>query len=243
LFVGLGSVVPLGGVTVTVLLTLLVALLAIIPSTTIVILFAAPAFKLMAFMAMVPLPLAAVPTVDVSQSATPDAVQFHDMEAKPDGNASLSEIPLAFDGPALVSSIWYLTAWPGMRLPDGSSFTLVTCKSAVGESTVFAVLLLLPRFGSTVPGGNVSDAVFEMVPVAEPEIVPEIVIVTELFAGKVGTAAETTPLPEMLIVDGHTAPFVAFEQVAVKPEMAELTVSEKLVPPAALGPVLLITKV
>jgi hypothetical protein len=106
---------------------------------------------------------------------------------------------------------------------------------------VFVVLLLLALFGSTVPDGSVRVAVFEIDPLAEPETVPFIVIVTELFAGNVGMFAETT-LPEGPTELGQTAPFRAFEQLAVKPLIAAFTESEKLVPPAALGPALLITK-
>lgn len=105
-----------------------------------------------------------------------------------------------------------------------------------------AVLLLLLMFGSVVPEGNVRVAVLEIELLAEPEMVPLIMIVTELFAGSVGTLAETTPPLEMLIVVGQTAPLSAFEQVALRPLMAAFTVSEKLVPPAALGPALLITR-
>jgi hypothetical protein len=107
---------------------------------------------------------------------------------------------------------------------------------------VFAVLLLLALFGSTVPDGSVRVAVFEIDPLAEPEIVPFIVIVTELFAGKVGIVAETK-LPDIPTELGQTAPFKALEQLAVKPLIAALTASEKLVPPAELGPALLINKV
>jgi hypothetical protein len=107
---------------------------------------------------------------------------------------------------------------------------------------VFVLLLLLAMFGSIVPVGRVSAAVFEIEPVAEPDTVPFIVIVTELFAGKVGIVAETT-LPEIPTVLEQTAPFSALAQLAVKPLIAALTVSEKLVPPAALGPALLINNV
>ena len=127
-------------------------------------------------------------------------------------------------------------------MPKGRSFTLVTCKSAVGESIVVAVLLLLLLFGSMVPNGKVRVAVFGIEPVAEPETVPLIVIVTELLAGSVGMLADTKA-PVIPMLPGQTAPLSAFEQVAVRPLMAAFTVSEKLVPPAALGPALLMTKV
>jgi hypothetical protein len=130
-----------------------------------------------------------------------------------------------------------------MRLPAGKSLTLATCKSAVGDNVVLTVLLLFAEFGSIVPVGSVIDAVLEMVPVAEPAIVPLIVIVTALFAGKVATLAETTLVAEMLIEAGQIAPLVAFEQLAVTPLMAVFTESEKSVPFAALGPALLMTKV
>jgi hypothetical protein len=107
---------------------------------------------------------------------------------------------------------------------------------------VLVLLLLLAVFGSTVPVGSVTVAVFEIEPVAEPDTVPFIVIVTELFAGKVGIVAETT-LPLIPTELGQTAPFNALEQLALRLLIAALTASEKLVPLAALGPALLITKV
>jgi hypothetical protein len=105
------------------------------------------------------------------------------------------------------------------------------------------VLLLLAEFGSIVPVGSVSDAVLEIVPVAEPAIVPLIMMVTELFAGKVAILAETTLAAEIPIEAGQIAPLVAFEQLAVMPVMAAFTESTKLVPFAALGPALLMVKV
>lgn len=105
LFAGLGSVVPLGGITFTVLLTVLVALFATIPSTMIVILFGTPELRLIALSAIAPVPAAFVPIAAVSQSARPLAVQLQDIEAKPEGNASVSVMPLAFDGPLFTSSI------------------------------------------------------------------------------------------------------------------------------------------
>jgi hypothetical protein len=105
LFAGLGSVVPLGAVTLTVLLTVLVALFATIPSTMIVILLDAPEFRLIAFRVIAPEPVAFVPIAPVSQSATPEAAQLQDMDAKPAGSASVSVMPFAFDGPLFTSSI------------------------------------------------------------------------------------------------------------------------------------------
>jgi hypothetical protein len=92
-----------------------------------------------------------------------------------------------------------------------------------------------------VPEGKEIDAVFDNEPLADPEMVPFIVMVTELLAGKVAIVPDTNPAPDILIVLGHTAPFSAFAQLAVKPLMAALTASEKTVPPAALGPALLMT--
>jgi hypothetical protein len=105
LFARFGSVVPFGGKTVTVLLTAVVALLATIASTVIVILLAAPEFKLMALSAIAPVPFALLPALSVSQSAAPVATQVHVIDAKPTGSASFNEIPLAFDGPMLIKSI------------------------------------------------------------------------------------------------------------------------------------------
>lgn len=105
LFTGLGSTVPAGAVTLTVLPTALVALTSTMPSTTIVILLAIPEFKLMLLRAILPAPLAPVPAAEVSQSAMPAAVQIQDIDAIPDGNTSVNVMPVVFDGPLLTRSI------------------------------------------------------------------------------------------------------------------------------------------
>ena len=129
-----------------------------------------------------------------------------------------------------------------MITPAGLSLIFVSVRSAVGVSAVLAVLELLALLGSKVPGGTVTVAVLEILPVAEPATVPEIVMVTEPPDGSVATFPVTLlPITETLA--GQVAPPVALPQLAVTPEMRLLTASAKLLVLAALGPALLINRV
>jgi hypothetical protein len=238
----LGSDTPAGKVTDVVLLTVPVALLATIPLTVTTILLPTPALRLILLRDIEPIPDAVLAATVVSQSALPTMAHDHAIEAIPGGNKSVSVAPTTFDGPLLVNSIWYCTAWPGVKLPLGVSFTLVTWRSAVGAKVVVTVLLLFAGVGSTVPIGNVRAAVLLMAPVAAAAKVPLIVMVTLLLAGKVATVP-LTALPAMATLLGQIAPLVADPQLAVNPLICELTLSRKLVPFALLGPALLISNV
>ena len=115
-------------------------------------------------------------------------------------------------------------------------------KSAVGVTGVDAELVLLFGFGSKVPLGNVMVAVLVIVPVAPAETRPLMVIVTEEPEGNVLTIPDTL-LPTTEMDAGHTAPLVADPQVADTVLIAAGTWSLNDVPPAALGPALLISTV
>ena len=129
-----------------------------------------------------------------------------------------------------------------MRFPAGLILVFVTAKSAVGDSTVLAVLVLLLVFGSKVPLGTAAVAVLAIVPEAEARTVPLMVMVNDEPVGSVAINPLTV-LPEMPIEAGHTAPLVAALQDALMPEIELATTSLKLVPFAPLGPAFEINKV
>jgi hypothetical protein len=113
--------------------------------------------------------------------------------------------------------------------------------SATGLTGVIVVELLSVGSGSTVPDGGVIEAVLLNVPVAEPDTVPLIVIVTEPPEGSVGIVALTL-LPLIVIALGQTAPPLAVPQLAANPVMLAVTASATVLPSAALGPALVMTK-
>lgn len=103
------------------------------------------------------------------------------------------------------------------------------------------LLPLLARFGSVVPDGGVTEALFTIEPVALALTVPVIVMVTLEEAGKLGTAPLTL-LPATVTLAGQAAPLVAPPHVALMEVMLLGRRSLKLVPLAGLGPALLTTK-
>ena len=122
----------------------------------------------------------------------------------------------------------------------GAVLTMDT--SAVGVTGVPMVLELLLGSGSVTPGGNPIDAVLVMVPVAPGATVPLIVMTKLAPEGRVGTEPETV-FPKTVIVLGQAAPPLVFPHDAETPKIALGTASENVVPPAALGPALLIRMV
>lgn len=79
-----------------------------------------------------------------------------------------------------------------------------------------------------------------MVPVAPADTRPLMVMVSEEPEGNVAMIPDTL-LPTTEIDAGHTAPLVAEPQEAVTELIAAGTASLNEVPPAALGPALLIS--
>jgi hypothetical protein len=113
-------------------------------------------------------------------------------------------------------------------------------RSALALTLAAVLELLLLGFGSVVPLGAITLAVFTIVPVAVPESVPLMLTVTLEPAGKVAKIALTV-LPLTLTLAGHTAPPVLALQLALTPVIPTGTTSVKLAPLALLGPALLIT--
>ena len=153
------------------------------------------------------------------------------------GTVSVNDVPPAALGPLLVRTIVYSIDPPAFTVA-GPVFKI--CKSAAALTPVTEVAESLAEFGSNVPLGTATVAVFEIVPVADASTVPVTVKVTDPLAGSVGMTAETAR-PATLTLVGHTAPFVAPAQLAETPFNALGTRSLKLAPLAALGPALVTT--
>jgi hypothetical protein len=119
----------------------------------------------------------------------------------------------------------------------GAVLTIDT--SAVGVTGVVTVLLLFVGSGSVTPGGKSMVAVLEIDPVAFAATTPLMVITMLAPEGSVGTVPLIV-LPTMLKLKGQTAPLSAEPQTTETPEIALGTISLKVVPFAAEGPVLLI---
>src|SRR3954463_7373822 len=98
-----------------------------------------------------------------------------------------------------------------------------------------SVEVLLPGAGSAVPGGGVTVAVFDSVPVAEAESVPVTMKVAVPPAGRL-TSALMLPVPE----DGHDPPDAAL-QVHVTFVSDEGIVSTTVAPVTPAGPRLVTT--
>jgi hypothetical protein len=119
---------------------------------------------------------------------------------------------------------------------------LMTTKSALGFTIPAVVLVLSALFGSVVPEGGVTVAVFDILPEAPAATVPAICKVILPPEGSVAMLPLTV-LPLTVIEPGQAAPPVALLQIAVGLVIAVGKVSENAALLAALGPALRITTV
>src|SRR6185295_7198944 len=85
------------------------------------------------------------------------------------GSVSATVAPTAFEGPALLAMIVYVTEPPGTAVVTPS--VLVIPRFAWGVSVSVSVAELFPGAGSVTPPGAATVAVLESVPVADAEIV------------------------------------------------------------------------
>ena len=163
---GFGSVVPPGTVTVAVLAAIVLGVVSgAVPVTTMVIELPPPA-AMSTVVATLPAPLA------VPQLALPAAVQVQVTAESWPGMVSATLAPTRFDGPALVTTIWYDTvppAWTGVAV----NRVLAIAASALGAVGVLEVELLLAGVGSAVV--EVTVAVLLRLPVKFAASVPVIV--------------------------------------------------------------------
>src|SRR3954469_16306641 len=117
------------------------------------------------------------------------------------GNVSATVAPDAFEGPALLAVIVYVTLPPGVAVVTPSVF--VIDKSALPASVSLSVAELLPGVGSVTPAGDVTVAVLLNVPVAAAETVQLAVCVTLPPDGRL-TRLLMFPLPEAVQVPPPT---------------------------------------
>ena len=103
----------------------------------------------------------------------PAATQVQAAPLSEAGRVSATVAPVARDGPALVTTIEYVTEVPAVAVAAPS--VLVICRSLEATSVVLSVAVLLAGVVSVKVTGAVTVAVFDSVPEAVDEIVALIV--------------------------------------------------------------------
>ena len=125
------------------------------------------------------------------QTAPPVALQLHVTPVIKTGTLSVNTAPSAGDGPALTTSITYLTV-PSAGTEASPDFTTPTSATRTGVPTkVVTVLVLLLRSGSVTPGGGVIVSVLFNGP--EAGATPFTVITKLPPDGNCGTVPLMTP--------------------------------------------------
>src|SRR5438874_2614511 len=115
---------------------------------------------------MLPVPLAV-------QLLPADAAHVQLALLMPAGSVSVTVAPVTALGPALLTTIVYVTVPPGVAVVTPS--VLVMLRSASGARVSVSVAELLAGVGSVTPAGAVTVAVLDTVPVAVDEILAVIV--------------------------------------------------------------------
>ncbi|XIG26128.1 hypothetical protein PRJ39_07970 [Lysobacter enzymogenes] len=221
---GVGSVVPAGGVTVTVLLT--EPLLAVTVATTVKT--SLPPDGSVGTVT----PLSKFATVTVGHTAAPLARQVTLVLFRPAAAGSRTTEPSAALGPALLSSIVYVVGSPALTVL--TPLLLVSVRSATGV-TVSVSVTLPGGVGSVVPAGGVTVTVL----LTEPLLAVTVAITVKTSLPPEGSVGTVTPLSKFATVTvGHTAEPVARQVTLVlfRPAAAGSRTTE---PSAALGPALL----
>jgi hypothetical protein len=98
----------------------------------------------------------------LAQLADPVEVQVHPVIDVPTGALSATVAPVTSDGPKFVTFTVYVVDVPGVYV-DESSFLLIA-RSATGVTVSVSDAELLPVFGSVVPAGAATVAVFVTLP-------------------------------------------------------------------------------
>src|SRR5258708_6491446 len=137
---GVGSVVPAGAVTLAVLVRLPVAEAEMLAVTVNV---AVPPFARLTVVLMSPVPLVR------PQLAAGAHVQVALL--MPAGSVSVTVAPVTPSGPALLTTMVYVTVPPGTAVVTPS--VLVMLRSACGVRVSVSVAVLLPGVGSGLPAG------------------------------------------------------------------------------------------
>src|SRR5512141_1866812 len=91
------------------------------------------------------------------------------------GTVSVTDAPVAFDGPLLLTTIVYVIAVPAVYVDDPSVLLIARSVTAAGASVSVAVLLV--RSGSVCCAPTATVAVFTRLPVVSAFTVPLTTIV------------------------------------------------------------------
>src|SRR6266536_1555534 len=158
-----GSLVPLGGVTVAVLTNCPVVPLGTVPLRRKV---AVPPLTRLTVVAMLPVPLAAPQLL----GAVALHVQVNPAPCSAAGSGSETTAPVTSLGPLLVTTIVYVNGWPGTY--GFGLLVLVIDRSAVMLAGFWLVAVLLARLGSVAPDGAVTVALLTNCPVVPLGTVP-----------------------------------------------------------------------
>src|SRR2546422_8968320 len=111
-----------------------------------------------------------LPTPFAVQVPPPAPTQVQVGATRVAGTVSDTVAPVADVGPALLATIVYVSACPGETAAWPSVF--VIDRSAAGMIVSVSVALLFAGFGSVIPAGGVTAAVFDRVPEALMSSVP-----------------------------------------------------------------------
>lgn len=150
-------------------------------------------------------------------------------------NVSATVAPVAFAGPALVTTIVYVVDVPGAYVGEPSVFVMPKFMLKIGVSVSVAVLLA--GAGSETVAGVFTEAVLTRLPVAAGLTFALTVNVTEAPTGRL-MAVLMLPLP----LAGHEPP-AAPVHVHVIPERLAGNVSITVAPVTAFGPLALRTTI
>ena len=174
------------------------------------------------------------PLPDAAHVAPADGTHVHVAAASPAGSESVTGAPVTADGPALPTTIVYVTGSPGWALVRPS--VLVIDRSATGLSVSVSVAVLLPATGSVTPPGAAMVTVLARVDVAAGDTVAEIVNVAEPPTVR-SMLARMSPLP----VAGQLPPVAVQVQVAASSSAGRRSVT--VAPATTDGPALVATMV
>lgn len=219
---GVGSVTPLGAVTVAVFEMLPVADDTTVPVTTNV---TVPLTARSTVVAILPDPLAA------AHAFGEVAVHVQVTAVSAAGNVSATKAPVTIAGPLFVTTIVYVSCMPGTIVPEPFDFTI--SRSAVIPTVTGTLSELSPSTGSVVPAGRVTVAVFVIVPPGnDAATVASTMIVATPDTGRFKTFVIPFPVP---FAEAHDPPAVV-AHVHVTPVNDAGTVSVNVAPVTADGP-------
>src|SRR5438552_1059229 len=170
-----------------------------------------------------------LPAPAAVQAPPPAPAQVHTAPVSAAGTGSDIVAPVTAVGPALLATIVYVTACPAETVVWPSVF--VIDRSAAGMIVSVSVALLFVRFGSVIPPGVATVAVFDSVPVAVTSRLPVARNVTVLPDRR---STDRLMFPEPLLAP-QLAPAEA-TQLQLSPPRTAGNVSVTIAPTAESGP-------